>query len=180
MLVARGMPSDEVFSAVSREAGLLLDVEITRLLRFEADGIATVVAGWSQTGDPVPAGSRIAIDSTVAAPVRQTGEPARITEQSPAELPAGSYSAVGTPIRVGGTLWGAMTAKSLQDRPLPDGTEARMAEFTDLVATAIANAQARADLKASRARIVTAADEARRRIERNLHDGIQQRLVALG
>jgi signal transduction histidine kinase len=179
-LVAHGKPSNEVFAAVSQEVGLLLDVEITRLLRFEPDGAATVVAAWRRTGDPVPVGSRIAIDTTVAAPVRQTGEPARITEHSPPELPGGSYSAVATPITVGGTPWGAMTALSPQDRPLPEGTEARMAEFTDLVGTAIANAQARTDLTASRARIVTAADEARRRIQRNLHDGIQQRLVALG
>jgi signal transduction histidine kinase len=179
-LVAHGQPSNEVFSAVSQEVGLLLDVEITRLLHFEPDGTATVVAAWRRTGDPVPVGSRIAIDTTVAAPVRQTSEPTRITEQSPPELPGGSYSAVGTPIMVGGTLWGAMTALTPQERPLPEGTENRMAEFTDLVGTAIANAQARTDLTASRARIVTAADEARRRIQRNLHDGIQQRLVGLG
>jgi signal transduction histidine kinase len=179
MLVARGKPSSEVFSAVSREVGLMLEIEITRLLRFECDGSATVVAAWQRTGDPLPMGSRIAIETTVAARVRETGEPARLTEQSPAELPRGSYRAVGTPINVGGMLWGAMTALSPEDRPLPEGTEARMAEFTELVGTAIANAQARTDLSASRARIVTAADEARRRIQRNLHDGIQQRLVAL-
>jgi signal transduction histidine kinase len=179
-LVAHGNPSGEMFSTVTQEVGLLLDVEITRLLRFEADGTATVVAAWRRTGDSVPVGSRIAIDTTVVALVRQTGGPARFTEQSPPELPAGTYSAVGTPIIVGGRLWGAMTALTPQDRPLPEGTEARIAEFTDLVATAIANAQAHSDLQASRARIVTAADEARRRIERNLHDGIQQRLITLG
>ena len=81
---------------------------------------------------------------------------------------------------VGGSVWGAMTALSRADRPLPDVAAARIAEFTDLVGTAVANAQARADLVASRARIVAASDEARRRIERNLHDGAQQRLVALG
>ncbi|HUO37313.1 MAG TPA: CHASE3 domain-containing protein, partial [Mycobacterium sp.] len=178
-LVARGEPSHEIFSAVSREVGQLLHVEITRLLRFEADGTATVAAAWRGLGDPLPVGCRILTDGVVAAPVRETGAPARLVEHSPPELPGGSYSAVGAPITVGGTLWGAMTALCPQDGPLPDGTEARMAEFTDLVATAIANAQARADLLASRARIVTAGDDARRRIERNLHDGIQQRLVAL-
>jgi len=178
-LVARGEPSHEVFSAVCREVGQLLHVEITRLLRFEADGTATVAAAWRRVGDPLPVGCRIPIDGVVAAPVLQTGAPARLVEQSPPELPGGSYAAVGAPIMVGGTLWGAMTALSPHDGPLPQGAEARMAEFTDLVATAIANAQARADLLASRARIVTAADDARRRIGRNLHDGIQQRLVAL-
>jgi signal transduction histidine kinase len=117
--------------------------------------------------------------ATIAALVRRTGEPARMVEQSPPELPGGCYAAVGAPIKVAGTLLGAITALCRQDCPLPDDTEARMAKFTDLVGTAIANAQARADLMASRVRIVTAADEARRRIERNLHDGIQQRLVAL-
>jgi signal transduction histidine kinase len=178
-LVARGEPSHEIFSAVSREVGRLLDVDITRLLRFEADGTATVVGAWRRVGDPPPVGYRIPIDAIVAAPVRRTGEPARLREQSPPELPRGCYAAVGAPVKVGGSLWGAVTALSPQDGPLPEGTEARMAEFTDLVGTAIANAQARADLLASRARIVAAADEARRRIERNLHDGIQQRLVAL-
>lgn len=100
-------------------------------------------------------------------------------EQSPPELAAGRYSAVGTPIRVGGALWGALTALSPEERPLADGTEVRMAQFTDLVGTAVANTQARADLLASRARIVAASDESRRRIERDLHDGLQQRLVTL-
>jgi signal transduction histidine kinase len=178
-LVANGNPPSEVFSAVSRESGLILTAETTRLLRFEADGGATVVGAWRRAGDPVPVGSRIRIDTVVAAPVRQTGEPARMTEESPPELPTGCYSAVGTPIRVGGALWGAMTALSPQDRPLPSGTEARMVQFTDLVGTAVANAQARADLLASRARIVSAGDESRRRFERDLHDGVQQRLVTL-
>ncbi|HZA10245.1 sensor histidine kinase, partial [Mycobacterium sp.] len=178
-LVAHGRRSNEVYAAVAKEVGLLLNAEITRLLRFEADGGATVVAAWKRSGDPLPSGCRIAVDRTVAAPVRQTGTPMRITEQSPPELPEGSYSAVGTPIMVGGTLWGAMTALTPHDRPLAEGTEARMGEFTDLVGTAVANAQARADLVASRARIVATADESRRRIERDLHDGIQQRLVTL-
>jgi signal transduction histidine kinase len=179
-LVARGRPSDEVFAAVAQEVGLVLGAEITRILRFEADGTANVMATWLRAGERVPTGSRILITNTVAAPVRSTGKPARIIEESPPELPDSAYSAVGAPIMVGGSVWGAMTALSRADRPLPDVAAARLAEFTDLVGTAVANAQARADLMASRARIVAASDEARRRIERNLHDGAQQRLVALG
>jgi signal transduction histidine kinase len=179
-LVARGRPSDEVFAAVAQEVGLVLGAEITRLLRFEADGTATVTATWLRAGERLPTGSRIPITNTVALPVRETGKPARITEESPPELPGSVYSAVGAPIMVGGSVWGAMTALSPADHPLPDVAVARIAEFTDLVGTAVANAQARADLVASRARIVAASDEARRRIERNLHDGAQQRLVALG
>jgi signal transduction histidine kinase len=178
-LVANGSPPDEVFAAVSRESGLILGAETTRLLRFEPDGSATVVGGWRHEGDPVPVGGRIPMDGVVATPVCKTGGPARMVEQSPPELAPGRYSAVGTPIRVGGALWGTMTALSPAERPLPNGTEARMAQFTALVGTAVANAQARADLLASRARIVAAADDSRRRIERNIHDGIQQQLVSL-
>ena len=179
-LVARGVSPPEVFATVTQEVGLLLAAEITRLVRYEADGSGTIAAAWSRTGNPVPVGSRIPIDDIVAGPVRRSGRPARTTEQSPPELPQGSYSAAGTPIVVAGRLWGAMTALAPQHRPLPEHTEERMAEFTDLVGTAIANAQAHADLVTSRARIVATADEARRRIERNLHDGAQQQLVALG
>ncbi|BBX03989.1 hypothetical protein BST36_02010 [Mycolicibacterium moriokaense] len=178
-LVAEGRPASEVFAAVTDEIGLLVGADIARLLRFESDGTATVCGAWPHTHDPVTVGERISIDTTVAAHVRRTGMPARRTEVAPPYLPAGTYSAVGAPITVGGMEWGAITALSAIDRPLPDDTEIRMAEFTDLVATAIANAQARADLMASRARIVAAADESRRRIERDLHDGIQQRLVTL-
>lgn len=81
---------------------------------------------------------------------------------------------------VGGRLWGAMLVSSKQPGPLPTDTEARISDFAELVATAIVNAEARTELTASRARVVAAADETRRRIERDLHDGIQQRLVSLG
>jgi signal transduction histidine kinase len=177
--VAQGKPASEVFALVTEEVGLLLDAEITRLLRFEADGSGTVAGAWTRTGNPVPVGARIEIDMTVASGVQQSGKSARLTELSPPGLSAGSYSAVGAPIIVNGTPWGAITALSSLDRPFPNDTETRMAEFTALVGTAIANAQGRADLVSSRTRIVAAADESRRRIERDLHDGIQQRLVAL-
>ena len=178
-LVAEGRPANEIFSVVTEEVGLLLHADITRLLRFEADGTGTVAAAWTQARDPVPVGARIDIDSTVAAHVRSSGNPARHIEISPPDLPEGTYCAVGAPIMVAGAPWGAITGLSPNDRALPDDTEIRMAEFTHLVGTAIANAQAHNDLMASRARIVTAADESRRRIERDLHDGIQQRLVTL-
>jgi signal transduction histidine kinase len=178
-LVAEGRPANEIFSVVTEEVGLLLHAEITRLLRFEADGTGTVAAAWTQTLDPMPVGARIEIGATVAALVRSSGNPARHIEISPPDLPEGTYCAVGAPIMVGGAPWGAITGLSPNDRALPDDTEIRMAEFTHLVGTAIANAQAHDDLMASRARIVTAADESRRRIERDLHDGIQQRLVTL-
>jgi signal transduction histidine kinase len=118
--------------------------------------------------------------------VVQNGRPARMDRYVEATGPAavaarkaGVRSGVGTPVVVAGRLWGVMIAASTLEQPLPPDTEARLATFTDLVATAIANAESRADLAASRARIVTTADETRRRIERDLHDGTQQRLVSL-
>jgi signal transduction histidine kinase len=87
-------------------------------------------------------------------------------------------SAVGAPILVDGEAWGVIVV--LSDEPLPADTETRLTDFTHLVASSISNVHARDSLIASRARIVTASDETRRLIERNLHDGIQQRLVSLG
>jgi signal transduction histidine kinase len=164
----------------------LLDVDGTRLMRYEADGTATIVASW---GEPtiVPTGTRMALDGrNIAALVRSSGGPARIEdyEDAPGSAAAiaregGVHSAVGASITVEGRLWGVMTAFSKADKPLPSGIELRLADFTNLVGTAIANTQARADLTASRARVVAATDDMRRRIERDLHDGTQQLLVSL-
>ncbi|WP_445186893.1 CHASE3 domain-containing protein [Pseudonocardia sp. Cha107L01] len=185
-VVAEGTPPDKVFPAVNEEVARLLDVDGTRLMRYEADGTATIVASW---GEPtiVPAGTRIALDGrNIGSLVRSSGRPARIEdyEGAPGSVAAiaresGIRSTVGAPITVEGRLWGAMSAFSKADEPLPSGIELRLADFTDLVGTAIANTQARADLTASRARVVTATDNIRRRIERDLHDGTQQWLVSL-
>jgi signal transduction histidine kinase len=185
-LVAESTPPDKVFPAVNEEVARLLGVDGTRLLRYEADGTAAIVASW---GEPtiVPAGTRIALDGrTIASLVRSSGGPARIEDYEDASgsvaaiaRERGVCSAVGAPITVDGRLWGAMTAFSKTKKPLPSGIELRLADFTDLVGTAIANTQARVDLTASRARVVAATDDIRRRIERDLHDGTQQRLVSL-
>jgi signal transduction histidine kinase len=90
---------------------------------------------------------------------------------------AGVTSSVGSPVIVEGRLWGALAVHSTQEEPVPVGAELRLGQFTELVATAISNTQARSDLAASRARIVAATDEERRRVVRDLHDGAQQRLV---
>ena len=90
----------------------------------------------------------------------------------------GVASMVASPIIVDGRVWGAMIVPSPQE--LPADTEERLEKFTDLVGIAIANADGKSELAASRRRIVTASDAERRRIERNLHDGTQQRLVSLG
>jgi signal transduction histidine kinase len=91
----------------------------------------------------------------------------------------GWRSSIAAPIVVEGRVWGVILVATRGLTPFPARAEERLAAFTDLIATAIANAEGKSELAASRRRIVTAADEARRRIERDLHDGIQQRLIAL-
>jgi signal transduction histidine kinase len=187
-LVARGVPPVEVFAAVAEEVGRLFGTDLAHIVRYEPDETVTVVAGWSREGDQLPVGSRYPIQGdSLSALVLQTGRPARIDDYPDGPGPTaaivrqlGIRSSVGCPITVAGRLWGATSVTSKRPEPLPPGTEARIAEFTELVATAIANAESQAELAASRARIVTSADQTRRRIERDLHDGIQQRLVSLG
>ena len=152
--------------------------------RYLADGTAEILAQWSRSGEFIPVGARAQpVRGTVTATVRETRRPARVDRYTDAAGTAareiGIRSAVGVPITVEGELWGLIAVVSTSEDPPPPGTEARLAGFTELVATAIANAQAQADLAASRARIVTNADEIRRKIERDLHDGAQQRLVTL-
>jgi GAF domain-containing protein len=184
-LVARGTRPDELFAAVTNEVGRLLSVDMANLCRYESDGTLTFVAS---AGERFPVGSRWPLggQKNLATLVLETGRPARIDNYADAAGPLaddirerGVRSAVGTPIIVEGRLWGLMAAASSQEPPLPADTEARLASFTELVATAIANAESRSALAASRARIVAAADESRRRIERDLHDGTQQQLVSL-
>jgi signal transduction histidine kinase len=187
-LVARGAPPEEVFDAVAVEAGRVLPAAITVLARYDPDGTTVVTVGtWSGTGAvPAPAGTRTDLGGrNVSTLVFETGQPARIDDYADFSGPLGKIAhgvdlqaAVGVPVRVGGRLWGVMIVASAGE-PLPADTEARLADFTELAGTALANAEAQAALVRSRARIVAAADAARRRIERDLHDGAQQRLVSL-
>jgi len=184
-LVAHGVPPAEVFEAIVREGGRLLGVDAMHMGRYE-DGAAISVAGWSAAGDHLPVGTRVELDGTnVASLVFQSGRPARIDGYSP---PTGAtadrlrdrmsvYSSVATPIVVDGRLWGLMIASSKRAQSLPADIESRLLGFTELAETAIANSEARTELAASRARLVAAADEERRRVVRDLHDGAQQRLV---
>jgi PAS domain S-box-containing protein len=183
--VARGEPPTEVFSAVAKEVKRLLDAQATAIGRRDPDGIV-IVASSGAAREILPLGAHLALDSDWALTmVARTGGPVRLSEHNrgsssleanAAEL--GVHCTVAVPIMVGGSLWGAIAAGTSRER-FPDDTEQRMAEFTELVATAIANADSRSQLAASRRRIVTAADQTRRRIERDLHDGTQQRLVSL-
>jgi signal transduction histidine kinase/uncharacterized protein YoaH (UPF0181 family) len=184
-LVARESSPAQVFAAVAEEVGRLLRVEDTEMYRYEADETTTVVAAWGEPGTTVPVGTSLALGGeNVASRVCRTRRPARVDDYATATGPIaasarelGIRSAVGTPVVVEGRLWGAMIAASTRAVPLPPDTESRIEEFTELVATAISNMQARSDLAASRARIVAATDEERRRVVRDLHDGAQQRLV---
>jgi signal transduction histidine kinase len=187
-LVAGGMAPEEVFAAVVEEVGQLLPVEYAHMGRYEPDGTVTFVAAWGRSGLVFPVGTRLMLGGkNLARMVFETGRPARVDSWDDASGPLavalrdrGVRWSVGTPIMVEGRLWGLMAAGSIVEQRLLPDTDARLAQFTELVATAIANAESRAALAASRARIVAAADEARRRIERDLHDRAQQQLVSLG
>jgi signal transduction histidine kinase/CHASE3 domain sensor protein len=188
-LVARAASPREVFGAVASEAGRLLGAEVTVVAQFEPDGTATVVGSWDRpgaTGPAVPLGSRWPVEEgTVAARVRRTGQPARVSGYDDGGAASAWArereigSSVGSPIVVEGRLWGVIIAYSASAAARRDDTEKRLLAFTELVAMAVANTESRAQLAASRARVVAAADETRRRIERDLHDGTQQRLVSL-
>jgi signal transduction histidine kinase len=186
-LVARGGPPDQLFSAVTREVGLLSGADLARMERYEVDGSVIGVAVWSRHDEQLAVGTRFTLEgASIAARVLETKGPVRVDSFAQASGPIAQEarelrirSSVGCPIVVAGRLWGVIAASSRSDVVFPAETESQMAEFTELVATAIANAENQAELRASRARIVAASDLTRRRIERDLHDGVQQRLVSL-
>jgi signal transduction histidine kinase len=186
-LVAEGRDSDDVFRAVVREVGEHLPAESALLERYEPDSTMTTIAVWTGDRGIIEAEGRMQVAAgnfpdrvrTTRSTVRM--EPYDATSDVAHQLRLdGPRSLVGCPVIVAGTVWGMFAASSRFENPLPPDAEAWMTAFTELVGTAIANADARAEVAASRARIVTASDETRRRIERNLHDGAQQRLVSLG
>jgi PAS domain S-box-containing protein len=187
-LVARGTESHAVFDAVCAETGQLVGASSVNLACFTADGSNWTMAGWSLRDTHVPTGTRLPLTrDTIRGVIQGTGAPARVDSYADAkgELAAlirerGIRSEVGAPVIVEGHVWGALIAGTDGDDPLPTGAERRLASFAELTATAVSNASTRSELLASRARIVAAGDEARRRIERNLHDGTQQRLIVLG
>ncbi len=187
-LVAQDTSPAEVFAAVTRETGELLGAQRSTLLRVETPEWARVVASWSNgEAPPVPVGHRGAIDEGrgILGRMLQSARPVRIEDfdevggvVAALMRDLGIRGAAGGPILLGGRLWGALTATWPDAASMPEGAEDRVAAFAELVAHAIENAEGREELAASRARLVEAADEARRRIERDLHDGAQQRLVA--
>jgi signal transduction histidine kinase len=186
-LVARDAPPAEVFAAVAAEIGKILDTDLASVLRYEPDSTATVVAVWSSGPSALQPGFNYTLDGDdVSTLVFQSQCPARVDDYArvlglaaDSARQLGIRSAVAAPIVVDRRLWGAAIAGLTRPTPLPAESETRICDFTELLAASIANTESRAELTASRARIVAAADETRRRLERDLHDGVQQRLISL-
>jgi PAS domain S-box-containing protein len=185
-LVASEATPERVFTAVSEESARVLEVNASAVFRYEGDDTATVVGRHDRDGVGVfQVGDRIlADDNTAIGRARDSGLPARIhdyfaidTDVAKTMRSVGYRSTVAAPISVGGVPWGAVAIAAAER--LPPDSEARLMTFCELVSLAVASAQAREDLQSSRARIVKAGDEQRRKLERNLHDGAQQRLVSL-
>jgi len=186
-LIAEGAEPERVFQSVTSEVGQLFGAQTTNMVQYRPEGTsATLLGGWTAGVASIEPGTVLELDGEAAiSQIRETGRPVRIDDYSQltGNLAAqvqrlGARAAVAAPIMVQGYLWGAMIVIS-NEGPFPPRTETRIAEFTDLVALALSSTDAYAQLTASRARIVEAGDAERRRLERNLHDGAQQRLVSL-
>jgi signal transduction histidine kinase len=183
--VAAGAASgDELFDAVNRELARLVGADAALLLRFEADDTITRLAAWTASDAAIAVGDQQPVNATL----RRLRDSARPTRCRPADaLLTGALvgdlwerrmrATVAVPIQVDGRVWGVSVAAARSIGAFPGSTETRMVEFAELVAAAISNAQGHAELAASRARVIGAADECRRQIKRDLHDGAQQRLV---
>jgi PAS domain S-box-containing protein len=186
-LVASDAAPEEVFQHVTEEVCRLLGIREAVLQRFDDDRTSTVVGAFgSGTLGGIEIGTKLPIEEGLTAwTVLRTGAPARIdTIEGSGELAElirrlGFRSTLGVPILVAGSIWGIIGVALREGESVPPETEQRMQAFAELVALAVASAQAREELEASRMRIVEASDAERRRLERNLHDGAQQRLVAL-
>jgi signal transduction histidine kinase len=188
-VVAGGAEPEEVFELVTEEAGRLLGASSAGTIRYELDGESAMVVGRWHGGDQpgMEVGTRIPVSGdTGVAHVLRTGRPVRIESfegrrgwiaEEMHRL--GFRGTVSAPITVGGRIWGAVIVATSGEHPMPPEAETRLSEFADLVALALASAEAKKELIESRARIVRAGDEARRKLERDLHDGAQQRLVSL-
>ena len=187
LVVSEADPA-RVFGQVMHEAARALGVATATIVRYDEPAHVSVLGGWSETGSLIfPVGSTIEIGERGLGAGRGLphgrGAPGHVSQgrrRARRDLRSHGYrSSVAAPVKLAGGLWGALVASSVDERPLPDGSEQRLCDFADLVAQALANADAHDKLAASRARIVGAGDAERRRLERNLHDGAQQRLVSL-
>ena len=187
-MVAGCTQAPALFGQVCQELGELLSVKTTDMIRYEDEHFATVVGSWTGNDTPsFPVGERVPVEGeSVTSKLYRSGHPERVDDYDAVESELaerlrefGIRSVVGAPIYVAGRLWGALMVSSERAHSFPAETEVRISSFAELVTAALADVDAREQLAASRARIVEAADAARRRIERDLHDGAQQRLVSL-
>jgi signal transduction histidine kinase len=189
LAVASEARSEQIFDLVARETAHVLGAHTTNLIRYDPDGAgAVLVGGWRKPGARgLPIGDRYPMKATASEAVARTGGPVRrdvtdagVTPDVVAQMRRLEiHSLVAVPITLAGRPWGAVVATLMPPHSFPPGAEERLAAFTRLISLALANEEARGQLAASRARLVTAGDEERRRLERNLHDGAQQRLVAV-
>jgi signal transduction histidine kinase len=178
-LVAAGRPQGEVLDAVTSEAGPLFGASAVTLVRWAGvQDEVVVVADWSdaEPGAIEPGSLYHPAHGSATLNVLETGFASRSEESSPER---GTCWVIAAPVIIKGSLLGALTASRTKSPIFPAGSEIRLRSFADLAAQSIANERAQAELRASRARIVQTADETRQRLERNLHDGAQQRLVAV-
>ncbi len=188
-LVAREVSTHELLDAVAAEVGQLIGATSAFVSRFDSDGEITVLSAWQREGQGPAVGSRFVCDEhTVSGRVYGSGRPQQLDyggdpltsgTLSPATRRFGVTSSAGAPIVVAGCVWGAVVVATDARARWPETVLARLADFTELVSTAISNSTARSELEASRSRLVAAGDAERQRIERDIHDGAQQRLVAL-
>lgn len=186
-LVAGDAPPSRVFEQVTEEVGRLLGLPGANVMQYDGVRTATVVGAWSEEGPPrFPVGATLDVDGdTAVARVVRSGAPARVDYRAASGMlaaqvrSAGYRTGVAAPVTLGGRLWGVLVAVSTADEPLPAGLEQQLCDFADLVAQALANADAYKKLADSRARLVAVGDAERQRLERNLHDGAQQRLVSV-
>jgi PAS domain S-box-containing protein len=187
--VARGRRTERIFDLVTEEIGRVLGAHGANLLRYESDGEEVVaVGGWGEPGaSSEPVGERYPTQGGASHMIYRTGRPVRYELDDGGAPPRlaeqmrawGVTSLVAAPITVTGRLWGSVVAVLKAPHSFPPGAEERLGAFTRLISLALANEEAREQLAASRARLVSAGDEERRRLERNLHDGAQQRLVSV-
>jgi PAS domain S-box-containing protein len=185
-LVAQRADERQVFAAVTEEVARLSGAQTANMVRYQGGETALVIGAWSEEGAVnIPVGRELPLEGDTASPrIWRTGRPMRDDNWVPGEGRLAEvlrtldfHAAIGAPIVLGGELWGALILRAAE--PFPAGAEDRLQAFAELAAQALDNAEAHEQLASSRARLVTAGMAERRRLERNLHDGAQQRLVSL-
>ncbi|HEX5620672.1 MAG TPA: GAF domain-containing protein [Solirubrobacteraceae bacterium] len=188
-LIAREAPDDLVFATVSEHVARQVGAEAAVVARYVGDERAVVVGSWREDGGRgFPVNAELDFDRTNSASgrVRSTGRPTRMDSYDDlgGELPLlmrahDLRGTVAAPVLFGEEVWGVVAASTTRAQPLPAGSEHQIVAFADLVAVAIATAESRQRVHASRQRLVKASDETRRQLERALHEGAQQHLLAL-